>query len=283
MGLENVIVISMEDKASSNIKKFLLELGDWKDHLNFDDSRSYTLGNTVMVTIESIHLYYDNIDKKVEDHFGFVPDLIIYASRHRSESGLKTLTVHPLGNFTDAKFGGIPGKLVPSAPRKMTQALRILASSGRELEHKISYEATHHGPYLETPTFFIEIGSDEKAWVEDAPARVLAKTILKVISERPDPRDKVGLGIGGGHYVPRLTEVALMKHVAFGHMVPKYASEIPFEKFKTAINATPDVECVYFHKKYLKKSRYRELKQWFENETHLEVVDSKSLESIEND
>lgn len=280
MVLKDLVVISKEDTASCNIKCFLLKFGDWKEHDVYDSEPSYILGDAVMVTIDGIHLYYDNIDKKVEKQLGLKPDLVIFASRHRSESKLKTLTLHPLGNFTEAKFGGVPGKLVPAAPRKITQALRILTEEGRDLEHKISYEATHHGPYLETPTFFIEIGSDEDAWVEEPPAEAIARTILKVLKEPKDTNDRIALGVGGGHYVPRLTEVALEYQIAFGHMVPTYALDMPREMFRAAIDATPGAECVYFHRKYMKKSKYREIKEWMEENTELAVVDSKSLEKL---
>lgn len=280
MKFTNLIVVSIEDTASCNIQRTLLDLSDWQDHEPFDGTPTHIRGDTIMVTIKETHLYYDNIDDKLEEQLGIRPELIIFASRHRSESGLKTLTVHPLGNYTDAKFGGIPGKLVPSAPRKMTQALRIMAKEGSDLEHKISYEATHHGPYMSTPTFFIEIGSDENAWVEEAPAKVIARTILSVLDEPPDDSDKIALGIGGGHYVPRLTEVALSYHIAFGHMIPTYAADIPLEKFSVALSATPEVKYAYFHRKYLKKKRYRELKEWAETEAGLTVVDSKGLEPL---
>jgi D-aminoacyl-tRNA deacylase len=279
MPIRNLVVVSSEDTASCNIKNYLLELGDWQEGESFENSTSYILDETIMVTIEQIHLNYDNIDRKVETSMGITPALVIYASRHRSESRLKTLTLHPLGNFSEAKFGGEPGKLVPSAPQKMTQALRILTKHGSELPHKISYEATHHGPLLSTPTFFIEIGSDEQAWEEPEPAVAIARTILDTITEPVDETDKVAIGVGGGHYVPRFTELALTHHIAFGHMVPKYASELELDIFRKALDATPGVNCVYFHKKYLRKARYREIKEWCESEGGIDVVDSKKLES----
>ncbi|UCH88634.1 MAG: D-aminoacyl-tRNA deacylase [Thermoplasmata archaeon] len=280
MKIENLIVVSLEDTASCNIKKFLLELGEWQQHDPFESNPTFVMGNSIIVTIEPMHLYCDNIDKKVGEHFGFEAELVIFLSRHRSESGLKTLTVHPVGNYADAKFGGMPGKLVPSSPRRMTSALRVLKREGAELIHQISYEATHHGPYLTTPAFYIEIGSDASAWEEPKPAEAIAKTLLTVLAEEEDPKDRIAIGIGGGHYVPRLTDIACSHHIAFGHMVPVYAVDMENEMYMNAIKATPGADCVYFHKKSLKKSRYRELAAWCESEGGLEVVDSKTLEAI---
>jgi D-aminoacyl-tRNA deacylase len=281
MNIENLIVISNEDTASCNIKKLLLELSSWEEYEPFSGNQTFIKDNTLMVTIDEFHLYYDNIDEKVAAEFGIKPELVIFASRHRSESGLKTLTIHPIGNFTDAKFGGKNRKLVLASPLKMAQALRVLRDEGRELEHKISYEATHHGPYLETPSFFIEIGSDKDAWIEEAPAIAIARTLLETITNPADQKDKIAIGIGGGHYVPRLTDVVRSHHIAFGHMIPNYAVDMDWDGFKLALKATPGVECVYFHKKALKKSRYREIRDWCEQEAGLKAVDSKSLEIIE--
>jgi D-aminoacyl-tRNA deacylase len=278
MSLKNLIVVSLEDTASCNIKKYLLQFGSWEEYRDYDGSPSYTMGNTLMVTIESIHLFYDDIDKKVETDLGVDPSLVIFASRHRSESKLKTLTMHPLGNYTEAKFGGKPGRLVPASPLKMTQALRILTFEARELSHKVSYEATHHGPYLNKPTFFIEIGSDEEAWTEDPPAKAIARTILRVLEEPSESDDRVAIGIGGGHYAPRFSEVALSHKIVFGHMIPNYAVEISEDRFQQAISATSGIDCVYIHKKSMKKALYRNIKEWFESNTDLEVVDSKKLE-----
>lgn len=278
MSWRYLLVISKEDSASSNIMESLLELEDWDEQAPFDSNPAYLYGKTLMVQIEKFHLYNDNIDEKIFHETGKEPEIVIFASRHRSESGLKTLTIHPIGNFSEAKFGGIPDKLVPSAPRKMAQALRVLKDKGSELEHKISFEATHHGPFLKTPAFFIEIGSDSDAWVEKVPAVAIARTLLQILEEPIDEKDRIAVGVGGGHYVPRLTDVVLSHHVAFGHMIPNYAVDLPWDKFQTAVENTPGADCVYFHKKALKKSRYREIVEWFEKETDLDIVDSKELE-----
>ena len=45
----------------------------------------------------------------------FKTDLIIFASKHKSESGKPTLTAHPCGNWNDkADFGGKPRTLAPT-------------------------------------------------------------------------------------------------------------------------------------------------------------------------
>ena len=94
------------------------------------------------------------------------------------------------------------------------------------------------------------------------------------------PKDTpVILGIGGGHYAPRFTDVALEKNVAFGHMIPKYqieAGNIDDAMLEQAIEKTPNIKGVYFHRKSLKKSQIREYKQWFDQKD-IPTVSSKEL------
>ena len=75
------------------------------------------------------------------------------------------------------------------------------------------------------------------------------------------------IGIGGGHYAPRFTEAALTHKVNFGHMVANYG--IPFVNTKVIRNAI-EASCakgVYFHKKAMKKSTYRKIKENLESES----------------
>ncbi len=244
-----VIVTSEADPASLNIRGKLLQLGRWESVERFDDSPVYRAGEKTLLTLRDMHLYRDRLDREVEAGLGERPELIIYASRHRSESGMKAFTVHPLGNFGEAAYGGLPGELVPSAPHWMTQALRLLKERVGGLEHMVSFEATHHGPYLETPAFYIELGSDETAWREEEPAGVIAEVLLELTPvENP-----IALGLGGGHYLPRITDVALERKVSFGHMVPNYAFEtLDQAMVQQAVDRTPGVSIAYLHRKALK-------------------------------
>jgi len=50
----------------------------------------------------------------------------------------------------------------------------------------------------------------------------LAKTVLE--TEKSN-EDKVVIGLGGGHYCPDFTKLALRKNYSFGHICPQYALE----------------------------------------------------------
>jgi D-aminoacyl-tRNA deacylase len=191
---------------------------------------------------------------------------------------MRTLTVHPIGNYGKAEMGGRDRTLVPSAPREMTLALKELVKRAAGLKYQVSLEATHHGPYLRTPTFYIEIGSDEEAWKEPEPGRVIAEAIFEVLTAGISA-DPIAVGIGGGHYVPRITDVAREKKIAFGHMLPSYALEEGWspETLKLLLDATPGAKLVYFHRKAIKTPVLREMETWF-RQNGVEPFSSKDLD-----
>ena len=231
------IVISKQDIASMNIAKLLLSMERWKekDGIYLNDGK-------MLYFIEDVHIYHDNVDKEVES-LGYSPNTIIFASRHASIAKKRTLSIHAIGNFSKAEYGGKDTTLVPCNPLLMRDALELLKEKGLE-EYETCYEATHHGPYLEKPCFFIEVGSTEKEWKDERACRAIAETIL----EMEERQHEIAIGIGGGHYAPRFTDMALEKDIAFGHIAAKYA--VPYlneEMLRKMIEATPGCKKAYFH------------------------------------
>jgi D-aminoacyl-tRNA deacylase len=287
-----LLVSSSEDPASTNIKNSLLEQSNWKEHGTFYDTPVYrhtSQGDLLIVTIPDKKIRHENIDTELQEQLHIEPLLAIFLSRHRSKMGDPTLTVHPIGNYGDAEFGGQPKTLIPCAPRMMTHLLRLINTTLQktDLSFKVCYEVTHHGPFLKIPTLFAEVGSTEEQWQQKEPAEVIATSLLELFSqyhyEEHYPKDiPVLLGIGGGHYAPRFTEIALQKKVAFGHMIPSYhidTGAITSEMISQALSMTPDVYGVYLHKKALKKSQVTTFKKLFE-EKNIPVISSKELEDI---
>jgi len=248
------LVCSIPDQASVNIRDRLLEAGGWSESGSILGNPAFSRGETLMVTIEQLHLRVDHIDDMVQRETGKDIESVIFLSRHRAVSGQHSLTVHPIGNFGRAEFGGRENALVPSAPHLMTSLLRRLKKEAGSLAFEVAFEVTHHGPYLETPTLFIEIGSSEETWGSREAAKAIATSIL----EAEVTRAPVCIGIGGGHYAPRFTEVALSKEVSFGHMIANYAldlSDIPNNeaRIRQALEASGSQK-VYIHKKSMKRS-----------------------------
>jgi D-aminoacyl-tRNA deacylase len=206
--MEYLLISSKKDLASQNIKNCIEKYG-------FD---------VFEVDKELIQITQDDLPKA---------KAYIFLSKHRSESGKPTLTVHTPGNLTeDNSFGGNKEEICPCNPILNTLLLRNIFKYNSQYKEKIdifdvSFEVVHHGPSdLDTPAVFVEIGSSEKEWVIKDSGEIIAKSIVDTIEQIKNIKDVEGdrvIGFGGGHYAPRFTNLALNGHYV-GYIVPKYAS-----------------------------------------------------------
>jgi D-aminoacyl-tRNA deacylase len=271
-----LIVTSSEDPASMNIRARLLERVDWSEDGEFGQHPVLSHGDFKMVQVDRIHLDEDFIDERFEQAHGTKPEVVMFASRHRAESRIPTLTVHPVGNFSSAEFGGKPDTLSWAHPGLMTSALRNLAANAQGLGFNVSFETTHHGPILGAPAFYIEIGSYEELWGREDAAEAIARTVLDV---KDDGFEKV-LGVGGGHYAPRFTDIALSRKVAIGHMAANYAiGHLDDGVITQMAERSGRARKVYFHKKAMPKPKYRELRERFAS-LGIDEVSSEDFEPL---
>lgn len=216
-----MIVASTSDPASRNIADALIRLHDF--------SRTIPAGATDLLRTRGVS---DDVQLLITDQrlVSFSPSLtlentrlLVFVSRHESLSGLPSLTVHAPGNLGQAQHGGAPRTVSVAAPAPMKDALKTLSleKKRRGLGQTVSYEATHHGPTLEKPCLFIEIGSSEVEWSQVDAAETVAKAAMHAATYRN--KCTPALGIGGPHYNPKFTESALETSLALGHIIPKYA------------------------------------------------------------
>ena len=217
-----LLIASEKDVASMNIARKLLEnYGFEQTSEKFDENPIYTL----KLRSREVRLVYTKKDliytQDITEHFK--PKLIIYISRHSSASGKPTLSVHTPGNLTeDASYGGLPRKISVSPANAMRNALKEMERLKQEwnLEYEVCYECTHHGPSLDVPTMFAELGSSPTQWKDLKAAEAVAHAAIKAATS--EERCTVALGIGGPHYNAKFTRIALTEDVAFGHMIPKH-------------------------------------------------------------
>ena len=233
-----LFIASTKDTAGMNIAQQLISNYSFnKLSETFQESPVYskTLHN------KETKLFFVNTEI-VETQFLskiFNPQLFIFLSRHRSTKGIPTLSVHTPGNIAEAKFGGKPRDVSISPAYAMKNALLELAKLTDEqaLEYEVSYECTHHGPSLDVPTMFIELGSSPKQWTDLKAAKVVADAAVSAISVSSNC--SVALGIGGPHYNMKFTKMALNNQKAFGHIIPKYTlSEVDVEIIRQCIERT---------------------------------------------
>jgi D-aminoacyl-tRNA deacylase len=274
-----LLVCSTEDNASVNIRDAMLASGGWSQDGEMNDAPVHRKGDMVMITIPRLHLYYDDIDLAASEALKARPGEVVFLSRHKAASGKRSLTVHPIGNWGDAEYGGRPGTLVPAAPHLMTSLLRKLKEEASEMPFEVAFEVTHHGPYLTTPALFIEIGSSEGTWGDLDAARTIARTLQEVEVEAYP----IAMGIGGGHYAPRFTETSLGKKISFGHMLPNYAFdpgdlESLREKIRMGAESS-GARLVYIHRKSMKRSEATAVAK-IVVDLGYDAVDSSDLDSI---
>ena len=217
-----LIVASTKDIAGMNIAQKILE------HYKFEKLSETFHENPVYskkVQNQEVKLLFVNeeiINTQFITDF-FTPQLLVFVSKHSSISGIPTLSVHTPGNLAQAEFGGIPKKVSISPASAMKNTLLEMSKLKKEMElnYEVSYECTHHGPSLDVPTMFAELGSSLKQWKDMKAAEAVAHATMAAVSKQSSY--PTALGIGGPHYNAKFTKIALSTQTAFGHIIPKYA------------------------------------------------------------
>jgi D-aminoacyl-tRNA deacylase len=239
-----LFVASKKDIAAMNIAERLVT-----DH-TFESTTERFDGNPVFSktlsngkTAELVYIEQDSVNAQ-SVVFPSSPSLLVFLSRHKSMTGTPTLSVHTPGNLGKADLGGLPRTVSISPASAMKEALRAMKAAQTEmsLEYEVSYECTHHGPSLNIPTMFVELGSSEKQWADSEAAEAVARSALAAASA--ETVHSAVLGIGGPHYNMKFTRKALETETAFGHIIPKYAiSELDLEMLEQcAVKTAESVE-----------------------------------------
>jgi len=219
-----LIVASKKDIASINIKQQILKNYPFKEISEiFQQNPIYTADmngkRITLVTLSQELVYAQNLPESYPE-----AQIIVFISRHSSASGKPTLSVHTPGNFEEAGLGGLPREVSVSPATAMCDALKALLHYKEKLslDFEVSYECTHHGPSLNVPAMFVELGSSEKQWSDSKAAQAVAHSAMAAIINFHKTADEVVLGIGGTHYNQQFTRMALNQKAVFGHMIPKY-------------------------------------------------------------
>ncbi|MCS3921864.1 D-aminoacyl-tRNA deacylase [Methanococcus voltae PS] len=200
----------------------------------------------------------------------------IFLSKHASATGKPTLTVHTQGNLTeDNSHGGNPEEIPHCIPELNTILLQkineynkkcINEKTGEEIDFEVSFEVLHHGPTdLDAPCVFVEIGSTEEQWQMKDPAVIVANALdntLKILLKNEQKPLKRAVGLGGGHYSPKFTKLALNDEYYMGFLVPKYA-KLSENMFMQLLTKQP-VDIVLIDWKGLYGEDKRRYIQWLE-------------------
>ena len=211
--LDFAIIVSSQDAAGMNIRGRLLEMERFP--------LTGPVKADVFVRDEPI-TDLEGIDKEI------YAGVFIFASRHVSRSRVHSLTVHSIGNWGKSMFGGKDRTLVSCPALLMKKCFKLLVEGAGEagLDYEVMQEATHHGPWMEKPAMFIEIGSSEDRWQDKAAGKVVAAAITGAIRSREgDGSLKPVVGIGGMHHSPNFRKVMLSDDASVSYVCPKYMLE----------------------------------------------------------
>lgn len=240
-----VVVATTTDPASIGPASALLAMPGWQAGPSFEGITSFVNGDVRLLQHDKGIVEEDHLDKRWEQASSEVVHELIFLSKHTAVSNRPALTIHPIGvphlrQGDVPPQGGKPGWAAPPSPR-MAPWLKLLKtiaeSRGLIPEFEITLEATHHGPETNTPTMFVEIGSTEEHWRRQDAAQVISLLIWEGLGigggtpvgnwSSNNDKNKVLLGIGGGHYVPRHMDIVQKDGVWVGHLLSGYS--LPME------------------------------------------------------
>ena len=216
------IITSEKDEAGKNIFRQLEKQGV----------------KAKMIKEESI--FAENLDKNPEfkDY-----DFFIFATKHQSQEHRKTFSLHAPGNWNKNEFGGKENQICPTSAFFLKHIFKILNEENEKvnLGYETTLECTHHGPYIEKPCCFIEIGTSKEEWQDKKAGELIASVISKAIKSF-DEKNKSGfipaIGIGGKHYCPSFNKIQLNSEYAVSHIILEYALPLTKEKLQEAISKT---------------------------------------------
>ena len=218
------VLYSKKDQAGINISEQL---------------KKHFLPQIPIIELAKDSIYSENIDK-TEEKLRNV-DFIIFATKHASKAGVPSLSLHAPGNWRNADFGGKPGKICPTSALVLKYLFQKLNENANG-KYPITLEVTHHGPLIEKPCCFIEIGSDENAWKNPELGEIIAKTIADIQNFKTNKEIKTAIAIGGPHYAPNFSKIQLstLSGVAISHIIPEHALPLTENMLKEAIEKTSE-------------------------------------------
>jgi D-aminoacyl-tRNA deacylase len=219
----NIAIISSTlDPASVNIKKNLLnefEFIKLENKFENNDVYGYLINNKdiKLYTIDSKLIFADDLDKKID------ANVFVFISKHVASDGKPSLTIHPIGNFGKAEFGGKEKTLHFTNPSLLKNIFLEMYKNNNE-KFETTVEATHHGPFLDKQALFVEIGSVEEYWQDKEAGKIIANSIINGLMNEKEYESV--FVVGGSHYNHIANKVMLKSDFSVGHICAKYNLKI---------------------------------------------------------
>ncbi|MBI2134614.1 hypothetical protein HYU09_01360 [Candidatus Woesearchaeota archaeon] len=221
--MQIALISSTKDPASVNIKETLLNDSGFvrlENKFGNEDIYGYLIDNKdiKLYTIDTEMIFANDLDKKID------ADVFIFLSKHKAADGRASLTCHPIGNFGNNEKGGKEKTLCICPSNLLKDIFLELSNNVNGTGYEATLEATHHGPFMEKPILFFELGSTEKHWNDKKGAKIYVKTLMNVLRDENKSYESVFV-IGGTHYNHVANKTMLKTDFAVGHILPKHNFE----------------------------------------------------------
>ena len=262
MYMDGVVLIAVNgnDIASVNQAKFLLEKDTWDLLEDVEGFKAYGYRHVRMWYLPERILWEDHLEKRWNGATNETVLEVIFPSRHAAKSGTPCLTLHPIGvphleHNSTPDFGGQSGFAPPPSTR-LGPWWRLLNEKWVEQsipDFSLSLEVTHHGPVIDVPCLFIEVGSTQEYWPHEGAAKLLSDVIWEGLGlaganqignwdAKIHHSNPVLITLGGGHYAPKGNKLGSEEDVWLGHMlanhsIPFGTSDDPGELWRQSIDA----------------------------------------------
>ncbi len=174
---------------------------------------------------------------KIEQHLKENCSFLIIAT-HKSETQKQnTISIHHCGNYVDNLFGGNP-KSFSQTSSKIFFSLYNLITTTDLKDLQFFVEVTHHGPTIDRPLVFFEIGPNDSAYYNKDYQNIFLdflKKHLKTLNSKPKTLNRYIL-IGAPHYLDqKMIEDIKQKfsikykenveNFCLTHIMPKYVQQ----------------------------------------------------------
>ncbi|WP_291767779.1 D-aminoacyl-tRNA deacylase [Caldivirga sp. UBA161] len=218
------LVVSRVDEASMGIWSMLNNMVKFREV----NANEYLSDLALALVSSKDIVYVDEADEWAKVNG---VGLLLFLSRHEMRNPKPLITFHTPGNWTnEVELGGKPSQVAISEPRALTNLFREAYRRISELEgYSATLEATHHGPFVNRPAIFVEIGSTSNEWRDPKAQEFLASLVfdfLNNISRYINDDKDVAVSIGDLHYTTLINHI-INGEYDVGHMVPKYVKPTP--------------------------------------------------------
>ncbi|PIZ53455.1 hypothetical protein COY28_03575, partial [Candidatus Woesearchaeota archaeon CG_4_10_14_0_2_um_filter_57_5] len=243
--MDIAIIVSVQDPAGMNVRERLLARMPWHAQGAHDGSAllhaQTPLHRLLLLTAQKDTIHCEDLGSTMRA-LGFAADMFLFLTRHASRAGVPTMSCHAPGNWGDALQGGKKRALGIAPALWQRRAYLALVRHCPDGYDPVM-EATHHGPLLDRPCLFMEIGSTGKEWVDPVAGAALASAVVQLLSIDPMSKDaevpRIVVGLGGTHTCAEFNKAVQRYPMAVGHVCPKYAlPDLDEDMLRQAIGRT---------------------------------------------